>query len=72
MLAPVQTVRQLRQKLANFTDEDFIIPTGDPVLISTVSSVATHINHGRAKFLKWDKLQRKYYQIQIDVSGRSL
>lgn len=71
MLAPVPTVRALKEKLRNFTDEDYILPVGDPVLISTVAMVAAQQNGGRVKFLKWDKIQKKYFVIQVDTSGRA-
>lgn len=72
LLAPVPTVRALKEKLRNFTDEDYILPVGDPALISTVAMVAANINHGRVNFLKWDKGDRCYQPIQIDTSGRAI
>lgn len=72
MLAPVPTVRSLNTKLDDFTDEDFILPIGDPVLISTVAMVAASKNSGRVKFLKWDKRVRRYFQIQVDLSGKAI
>lgn len=72
LLAPVPTVRKLRDKLENFSDNDYLLPVGDPVLMSTVAMVASYFNNGRVKFLKWDRLQRKYLVIQVDTSGASL
>jgi hypothetical protein len=72
MLAPVPTVRSLNEKLRDFSDNDFILPVGDPVLISTVAMVASAKNSGRAKYLKWDKRLRKYSVIQVDLSGKAL
>lgn len=72
LLSTVPTVRTLKEKLRNFTDEDFILPVGDPVLISTVAIVAAEQNGGRVKFLKWDKQVRRYFSIQIDTSGRAV
>lgn len=69
LLAPVPTVRKLREKLENFSDNDYILPVGDPVLMSTVATVASFFNHGRIKYLKWDRIQRKYLVIQVDISG---
>ena len=69
LLAPVPTVRSLRDKLRNFSDDDYLLPVGDPVLMSTVAMVAGYFNHGRVKFLKWDKFQRGYIVIQVDTSG---
>ena len=69
LLAPVPTIRRLREKLETFSDEDYLLPVGDPVLMSTVAMVASYFNHGRVKFLKWDRIQRKYLAIQVDTSG---
>jgi hypothetical protein len=68
----VQTVRTLREKLKNFTDDDFILPVGDPVLMCLVAQVASGINGGRVTYLKWDKRIRRYFSIKIDALGRAL
>ncbi len=72
LLSPVPTVRILREKLKHFSDEDYILPVGDPVLMSTVAMVAGDINNGKVTFLKWDKHVRKYIPITVDVYGRAL
>lgn len=71
LFSTVPTVRYLREKLADFSDDDFILPVGDPVLISMVAMVAADINKGRAQFLKWDKKTKKYYSIMVDAIGRA-
>jgi hypothetical protein len=68
----VPTVRTLREKLADFNDADFILPVGDPVLMSLVAMVASNINGGRVNFLKWDKKYKQYYSIQTDVYGKAI
>lgn len=72
LFAPVPTVRRLLDKLETFTDNDYILPVGDPVLMSTVAMVAAKKNHGRVKFLKWDRIARRYIVIQVDSSGQDL
>mgnify|MGYP000367302151 CR=1 FL=1 len=71
LLAPVPTVRKLREKLADFCDDDYILPVGDPVLMSTVAMIAANANHGRVQFLKWDRIQGGYLCIRVDTSGRA-
>jgi hypothetical protein len=63
----VPTVNRIKRALANFTDDDYLLFIGDPVAISVVSSVAASRNHGRYKCLKWDKFERRYIPIQIDL-----
>lgn len=72
LLAPVPTVRELRNKLATFCDEDYILPVGDPALIATVAIVAAQINDGKVRFLKWDRFLNAYIVVQIDAKGREL
>jgi hypothetical protein len=69
LYAPVPTIRKLREKLSDFCDEDYVLPVGDPVLMSTVSMVAAEMNQGRVAFLKWDRIQRRYIVIRVDTSG---
>ena len=72
LLSTVPTVRTLREKLKNFSNDDYILPVGDPVLMSTVAMIAGEINNGKVTFLKWDRHVRKYITIQVDIYGRSL
>lgn len=69
LLAPVPTIRKLKELLADFSDDDYILPVGDPVLMCTVAMVAALSNKGRVKFLKWDRIQKAYLVIQTDTSG---
>lgn len=71
LLAPVPTIRKLKDKLRNFSDNDFLLPVGDPVLMSTVAMIAGEANNGRVSFLKWDRIQKRYLVIKVDTSGKS-
>lgn len=72
MLASVPMIRYLRDQLKDFCDDDYILPVGDPVTIAAVAAVASDINKGYFKMLKWDKRERKYMPIEIDAWGDSL
>ena len=72
MLASVPMVRYFRERLRDFSDEDFILPVGDPVTIATVAAIAADINKGYFKILKWDKRQASYIPIEIDAWGKEL
>ena len=62
-LTPAPTIRMLKEKLKNFSDNDFLIPTGDPTAIAMAAIIASRVNNGRIKFLKWDKVMKRYIQI---------
>lgn len=61
------TVMRVQRRLEKFTDDDYLLFIGDPTAISIVSAVAASRNHGRYKCLKWDKLERRYIPIQVDL-----
>lgn len=72
MFASVPMIRHFREKLKDFSDEDYILPVGDPVTIAAVAAVAADINDGYFKMLKWDKKQREYLVIEINAWGKSV
>jgi len=65
--SPAPTVARIQRKLENFTDEDYLLFIGDPTAISVVSAVAASRNNGRYKCLKWDRFEKRYIPIQIDL-----
>lgn len=72
MSASVPMVRMLREKLKDFGDDDYILPVGDPVMIATVTAIASDINHGYYQMLKWNKRLRQYEVFKINVYGNKL
>ena len=61
---PLLTI--LRSKLRNFCDDDFILPSGSPILSMAACMQAARFNRGKVKVLKWDKTEKKYYPIQLE------
>lgn len=72
LMAPVPTVRLLREKLKDFDDGDYLLAVGDPTAIAAACMVASDVNHGRIKLLKWDGKYHEYYSTQIDVKGHEV
>lgn len=64
------TIRSLRTKLRNFSDEDFLLLAGDPVAIGLACSVAAYFNQGRYTALKWDRREQIYIPVKIDVTQK--
>jgi len=58
----------LGDRLASFTDEDYILPVGDPAAIGAVCAEAAHQNHGRYKVLRWDRFKWNYKVVQVDMA----
>lgn len=70
VLSPGPIARQMRNKLASFTDDDFIVPIGDPAAIGMATAIAAQANNGRFKLLKWDREHERYYPVSIDINAR--
>ena len=67
---PVATpglVRVLRERLAGFSDDDYLLPIGDPLLIALAAALAADANDGRLRLLTWDKHERRYLVSEADV-----
>ena len=58
---------KLRKLLNNYTPEDFLLLTGDPAIIGVACSIVSDTTNGKYKVLKWDKQERQYYPIVIDL-----
>jgi len=66
-LSAMPTVRRIERKLSKFTDNDFLILSGDPVCIGISCAIAALSNNGKFKVLKWDRLENRYLPISIDL-----
>jgi len=67
VLSTAPTVRRLKSKLKDFSDEDYLLLMGDPSAIGIACAVASSNNRGRFKCLKWDKREYKYYPVEVDL-----
>ena len=67
IFSPGPLIRKLRAGLKNFTEKDHLLLTGDPALIGVACSIVSDITNGKYKILKWDKQERKYYPISINL-----
>ena len=60
----------MRKGLKDFGEKDFLLLTGDPAIIGVACSIVSDITSGKYKLLKWDKQERKYYPIEINLYER--
>ena len=58
---------KLRKELAKYRTTDYLLLTGDPAIIGVACSIVSDITNGKFNLLKWDKQERKYYPIEIDL-----
>jgi hypothetical protein len=66
-LSAIPTLRRMERKLVKFTSDDYLMLSGDPVCIGIACALAAVANNGRFKVLKWDRLEERYYPIEVDL-----
>ena len=67
IFSPGPLIYKLRQALKDFTENDYLLLTGDPAIIGVACSLASEMTNGKYKLLKWDRQERKYYPIEINL-----
>ena len=60
-------VFKLRKLLKNYRPKDYLLLTGDPAIIGVACSIASDITNGKFNLLKWDRQERAYYPININL-----
>ena len=67
IFSPGPVIFKLRAFLKNYTSQDYLLLTGDPSIIVLAGVLANEITNGKFKLLKWDRQERKYYSIDINL-----
>ena len=67
VLSPGPVIFELRRLLKNYTSKDFLLLSGDPAIIGLACTIASDINNGRFNLLKWDRQEKVYYPLEIDL-----
>jgi len=67
ILSPSYVITTLRNKLKDYTSKDYLLLTGDPAIIGVACSIVSDTTNGKYNLLKWDKQERRYYPVEIDL-----
>ena len=67
IFSPGPLIFKLRNLLKDYTPEDYLLLTGDPAIIGVACSIVSDMTNGRYNLLKWDKQDRMYYPILINL-----
>ena len=67
IFSPGPLIFKLRKELSKYRTLDYLLLTGDPAIIGVACSIVSDITNGKYNLLKWDKQERKYYSIAIDL-----
>ena len=67
IFSPGPLVFKLRKLLKDYKAEDYLLLTGDPAIIGVACSIVSDLTNGKYNLLKWDKQERMYYPIIINL-----
>ena len=67
IFSPGPLIFKLRNLLKNFKKDDYLLLTGDPAIIGGACSIVSDMTNGKYNLLKWDKQERQYYPIEINL-----
>ena len=70
IFSPGPLIMKLRQSLKDYKPDDYLLLTGDPAIIGVACSIVSDITTGKYNLLKWDKQERRYYPIKINLYER--
>jgi hypothetical protein len=54
----------LHHYLNEFCDEDYLILTGNPILLGMATAIAANYNSGKVNFLQWSPKEERYIVVQ--------
>ena len=67
IFSPGPLIFKLRSALRDFKRTDYLLLTGDPAIIGVTCSIVSEYTNGKFNLLKWDKQERRYYPIEINL-----
>ena len=70
ILSPGPVIFELRRLLKNFNYNDYLLLSGDPAIIGLACTIVSDINGGRFNLLKWDRQEKVYYPLEINIYER--
>ena len=71
ILSPAYVIQTLKQKLKEYKETDYLLLTGDPAIIGVACSIVSDITNGKYNLLKWDKQERRYYPVEINLYNKT-
>ena len=69
IFSPGPLIIKLKKLLKDFKPTDYLLLTGDLAIIGVVCCLISENTNGRYNLLKWDRQEKRYYPIEIDLYG---
>ena len=66
-MSPGPLIQKLKTLLKDYTSDDYLLLSGDPAIIGVTCSIVSDMTNGKYKLLKWDRQEKTYYPIEINI-----
>lgn len=66
---PESILEDLWAGLEGFTEGDYLLMVGNPVLIGLAAAVVSEVNDGVIRFLQWNGREQSYTPVEAHVFG---
>lgn len=66
-IAPAPMVQAMKEQMADFTEDDYIVAIGNPTLIAAAACIAVRKTGGRLKILTWDRMTSDYTATELKL-----
>jgi len=66
---PQSSITLMEEKLADFSEQDYLLPIGHPLFIGCAFAIAALSSEGQVKSLIWVRRQGSYVPIKVSLDG---
>jgi hypothetical protein len=66
-LATAPLTQALKEKMAGYKKEDYLVAIGDPSIIAISSAIAVDRTSGLLRLLKWDRQTNDYILVEVKI-----
>lgn len=64
-IAPL--VAALKDRMADFCADDYLVAVGDPTILAAAASIASRQTGGILRMLKWDRRASDYIEVRVMI-----
>ena len=70
VISATPILRKIQRALSDYNKEDFLLLSGDPIIMGLCMMVASEKTNGFLKMLKWEKREKDYYEVNVDYYNK--
>lgn len=64
---PEIVLGDMHEALSGFSDDDYLLLIGNPILIGMATTLAAYYNNGKVNFLQWSGKHQRYTMISAQI-----